>query len=157
MRQKLHMTEIVGMLFNVSAILAMILVALLYQPNLSIKYISLGFDFGFFGYFKLSGIHTALGAIGLILVIIFSAYWCFNVLKYHYKTLGPVHLLFAFACMLFLNGYKTVNGMDGICLLTILLFIGLIYTLITSFVLYVLNLSKMERNKKQEEMKGNEE
>ena len=147
--KKMKLLEIIICLIAIGVLAAAVIFTFIYAPGMTIVDVKYGFRFGFIDYFRGSGLKIGAGVAALIIVLLFSFYWIFEIFSRRIRTLGPLYLILFFIVLLFLNGYyNVVNKFEGLMALNTLLAALLLFNCVYSFICYI---KYVEKNSKEKE------
>ena len=147
--KKMKLLEILISLIAIGVFVAAVIFSIVYAPGMTIVDVKYGFRFGFIDYFRGSALKIGAGIAALVIVLLFSLYWIFEIFTRRIRTLGPLYLILFFVVLLFLNGYyNVVNKFEGLMALNTLLAVLLLFNCVYSFICYI---KYVEGNSKEKE------
>ena len=147
--KKMKLLEILISLIAIGVFVAAVIFSIVYAPGMTIVDVKYGFRFGFIDYFRGSALKIVAGIAALVIVLLFSLYWIFEIFTRRIRTLGPLYLILFFVVLLFLNGYyNVVNKFEGLMALNTLLAALLLFNCVYSFICYI---KYVEGNSKEKE------
>ncbi len=147
--KNMKLLEIIICLIAIGVFFASVIFTFVYAPGMTIVDVKYGFRFGFIDYFRGSAVKIIAGLAALLIVILFSLYWIFEIFSRKIRTLGPLYLILFFIVLLFLNGYyNVVNKFEGMMALNVILAALLLFNCVYSFISYI---KYVENNSRKEE------
>ena len=136
--KSMKLLEIIICLIAIGVFIAAVIFTFVYAPGMTIVDVKYGFRFGFIDYFRGSGLRIGAGIAALVIVLLFSLYWIFEIFSRKIRTLGPLYLILFFIVLLFSNGYyNVVNKFEGMLALNVLLAALLLFNCVYSFICYI--------------------
>ena len=141
--KKMKLLEIIICLIAIGVLTAAVIFTFIYAPGMTIVDVKYGFRFGFIDYFRGSGLKIGAGIAALIIVLLFSFYWIFEIFSRRIRTLGPLYLI-----LFFIVYYNVVNKFEGLMAINTLLAALLLFNCVYSFICYI---KYVEKNSKEKE------
>ncbi len=134
----MKLLELILCLVIIGELVAAILFTFLYAPGMTNVDVAYGFRFGFIDYFRGSALKIIAGIAAVVIVLLFSSYWIYEIFSRKIKTLGPLYLIGLLIILLFLNGYYNVVGkFEGLMALNTLMAFTLLINCVYSFICYI--------------------